>query len=198
MFKKLVSLAILSVILFGIYNTVLAHCDTMDGPVVKDAKLAIESNNVNYVLKWISAEYEKELASIFELTMKVRSLNSDAQKLADMYFFETLVRIHRSGEGVPYTGIKPEGTPVDEKIAAADKSIEIGNLSPLENLVSKEKHPELKKRFDKVMSLKNFDVNDVAVGRKYVEAYVWFFHLAEGNDAEHNHETEDSHDCEHH
>lgn len=200
MLKKIFSLVIVSVFFLGGYNIAFGHCDTMDGPVVKDAQKAIEFNNVNYVLKWVPADNEKELTQIFELAMKVRTLSPDAKELADMYFFETLVRIHRGGEGVPYTGIKAAGTPIDEKIAAADKSIEIGNLSLLENFVPKEKFPELKKRFDKVMSLKYFDVNNVPAGREYVEAYVQFFHFAEGGETEHNHgsHNEEQTECEHH
>jgi hypothetical protein len=118
-------------------NVTFAHCDTMDGPVIKDAKIAIEKNNVNYVLKWIQPQNEDELRDAFLLAMKVRILSPDARVLADKYFFETLVRLHRSGEGVPFTGVKPSGTPVDEKILAADKSIETGNLSPLKGLVPK-------------------------------------------------------------
>ncbi len=160
-------------------NITFAHCDTMEGPVVADAKKAIEHNNVNYVLKWIKADEEKEVIDAFTLTMKVRNQSTDAKELADKYFFETLVRIHRNGEGVPYTGIKPYGTPIDKKIAAADKAIEIGDLAPLKSLVSAGMLPELTKLFEKVMSLKNFDVNNVAAGREYVEAYVQFFHYAE-------------------
>jgi Family of unknown function (DUF6448) len=167
-------------------NFVNAHCDTMDGPTVADARKAIEKNNVNYVLKWVQAADEKVIKEAFGLTMKVRVLSPEAETLADNYFFETLVRIHRSGEGVPYTGVKPSGTRVDEKILAADKAIALGNLSPLNDLVPKDKFPELKKRFDKVMSLKNFDVNNVQAGREYIEAYVQFFHFAEGEEEGHN------------
>lgn len=120
--------------------------------------------------------------------MKVRELSSEAKELSDKYFFETLVRIHRSGEGVPFTGIKPSGTPIDEKIKAADKSIELGNLTPLEKFVPKDNLPELKKRFEIVMRLKNFDVDDVKTGREYIEAYVQFFHFAEGEEEGHGHE----------
>lgn len=168
-------------------NFAIAHCDTKDGPVVADARKALEQNNVNYVLKWVQVANEKEIKEAFDLTMKVRVLGPEAETLADNYFFETLVRIHRGGEGVPYTGVKPSGTPIEEKILAADKSIALGNLSPLNNLVPKDKFAELKKRFDRVMSLKNFDVNDVQAGREYVEAYVQFFHFAEGEEAGHNH-----------
>ena len=171
-------------------NVSFAHCDTMDGPLIKDAKIALNTNNVNYVLKWVQPENETEIKEAFSLAMKVRKLGVDAQNLADKYFFETVVRLHRSGEGVPYTGVKPSGTPIDEKVMAADKSIEKGDLSPLKNLVSKELLPELQERFNKAMSLKNFDVNNVAAGREYIEAYVQFFKYAEGEAEEHvNHEA---------
>ena len=164
-----------------------AHCDTMDGPVIADAKKAISENNVNYVLKWVRPQDEAEIKYAFSLSMKVRVLGPEANELSDKYFFETLVRVHRNGEGVPFTGVKPSGTPIDEKILAADKSIGLGNLSPLKNLVTEDKMPELTERFEKVMSLKNFKVNDVAAGRVYVEAYVQFFHFAEGEEEGHDH-----------
>lgn len=164
-----------------------AHCDTLDGPTAADGKKALETNNINYALKWVAPEYEEELSKIFELSVKVRTLSSEAQELADQYFLESLVRIHRAGEGEPFTGLKPSGTPIDEKVLAADKSIAFGNLSPLESMVSEEELSELKERFEKVMSLKNFDVNDVEAGREYIESYVNFFKFAEGEEHEHGH-----------
>lgn len=172
-------------------NLVFAHCDTMDGPVVKDAIKAIEQNNVNYVLKWVPADKETEIQRAFNQVMKVRPLSADAKDLAEKYFFETLVRIHRAGEGVPYTGLQPSGTPVDEKILLADQSIESGNLSALEKLVPAGRLPELKKRFEKVNALKNFDVNNVKAGREYIEAYVRFFHYAEGEEQGHHAEHQE-------
>jgi hypothetical protein len=180
--KKILSFSFIFFLLSGI---MFAHCDTMDGPVVRDAQKAVEQNNVNYILKWVSQVNENEVKDAFNLTMKVRKLNADAKELADKYFFETVVRLHRTGEGMSYTGIRPSGAPVDEKILAADKSIEVNNLSPLKGMVPADKESELKNRFDKVMSLKNFDVNDVAAGRQYISAYVQFFHYAEGEE-EHN------------
>ncbi|HLN21709.1 MAG TPA: DUF6448 family protein [Bacteroidales bacterium] len=159
-----------------------AHCDTMDGPVVADARKALDQNNVNYVLKWIRPEFEKEVVDAFNQALTVRSQSTDAREIADMYFFEKVVRLHRQGENVAFTGIKPSGTPVDEKILAADKSIELGNLDPLDKLVPVNDQSELKERFSKVITLKNFDVNDVAAGREYIEAYVQFFHFAEGEE----------------
>jgi hypothetical protein len=178
---RLIPLFIVSLLILST-NVTFAHCDTMDGPLIKDAIEAIGQNNVNYVLKWVSSENETEIKNVFNLMMKVRDLSPEAKDIAEKYFFDTLVRIHRSGEGVPFTGVKPSGTPIDEKILAADKSIEIGNLSPLAGMESKERLPELTKRFEKVMLLKNFDVNNVEAGREYIEAYVQFFKFAEGEE----------------
>jgi len=187
--NSLSKFSLLSLFLFSILFlsplVTFAHCDTMDGPVIADAKKAIAQKNVNYILKWIRPQDEAEIKEAFNLIMKVRVLSPEAQKLSDKYLFETLVRVHRTGEGVPYTGVKPSGTPIDEKILAADKSIELGNLTPLKGLVTKDNMPELTKRFNKVMSLKKFDVNNVKAGREYIEAYVQFFHFAEGEEEGH-------------
>ena len=82
-----------------------AHCDTLDGPVVLDAKAALQKGDVTPVLKWVRADDEKEIREAFAKTLKVRGLGDDARDLADHHFFETLVRIHRPGEGVAYTGL---------------------------------------------------------------------------------------------
>jgi hypothetical protein len=188
--NKAIRFSLLSLLLFSLLffssTVAFAHCDTMDGPVIADAKKAITENNVNYVLKWVRTQDEAEIKEAFNLSMKVRVLSPEAKELSDKYFFETLVRVHRNGEGVPFTGVKPSGTPVDEKILAADKSIELRNLSPLKDLVPKDKMPELTKRFNKVMSLRNFNVNNVEAGREYIEAYVQFFHFAEGEEEGHD------------
>ena len=164
--------------------TASAHCDTMDGPTVADGIKAMKSNNINYALKWVQPEHDKELAEIFNLSMKVKGLSPEAKQLSEKYFLENLIRIHRAGEGAPYTGLKPAGTPIDEKVLAADESIAVGNLTPIVKLVEKDQLPELEERFEKVMALKNFDVNDVEAGREYIEAYVKFFKFAEGEEDE--------------
>ncbi len=174
--------------------TASAHCDTMDGPTVADAEKAMAENNINYVLKWVQSDYEEEIKQVFELSMKVKDLSPDTKEIAEKYFFSELIRMHRAGEGAPFTGLKPSGTPIDEKVKAADESIAIGNLSPMEGLIEEEKMPELEERFNNVMALKDFDVNDVEAGREYIEAYVKFFKFAEGEeDGHHAEEATDTH-----
>lgn len=185
-FNKAVRLSVLTALLLVISTGItLAHCDTMDGPVVRDAQLALNGNNINYVLKWIREADEPELMEAFALATKVRKHGADSRTLADRYFFDTLVRLHRMGEGVGFTGVKPAGTPVDDRILAADKAIEAGNLSPLAGKVPEEMKHELHLLFDRVMALKDFDVDDVKAGREYVAAYVSFFKFAEGEEHQH-------------
>lgn len=184
--KKLVTSIAAVIVAVGIMAisplAAYAHCDTMDGPTVADGKKALESGNINYALKWVQPEYEKEITDAFNLSIKVKDLSPEAKEISEKYFYDNLVRVHRAGEGAPFDGVKPHGTPIDEKVAAADKSIEAGNLSPLKGLIEEEKVPELGERFEKVMALKDYDVNNVEEGREYIEAYVKFFKFAEGEE----------------
>lgn len=163
-----------------------AHCDTENGPAVTDGRKALQTGNANYALKWILPEGESELRPIFDKAVKVRALGADAAEVADRYFLENLVRIHRAGEGAPYTGIKSTGV-LDPKVAAADRAMETGDLEPLMELIPGDKHEELRRRFDKARALQQFDVDDVAAGRAYIEAYVSFYKYAEGEEHDHHH-----------
>ncbi len=178
-FASLTALAILfSFVLFG-SNKVFAHCDGMDGPVVTAAKKALETGNVNLVLIWVQKKDETEIKKAFQKTLAVRKLNREAKDLADMYFFETLVRIHRAGEGAPYTGLKPAGRDLGPAIPAADKAIVDGKIEPVIKLLADKMRDGIDKYFKGVMAKKNFKKDDVEAGRKYIEAYVIFIHYVE-------------------
>ncbi|MCC7549725.1 MAG: hypothetical protein IT532_18400 [Burkholderiales bacterium] len=164
-----------------------AHCDTEDGPAVADGRKALQTGNVDYALKWILPEGESELRPIFDEAVKVRALGADAAEVADRYFLENMVRIHRAGEGASYDGIKPTGTELAPEVMAADRAMENGDLMPLMALIPAGKRTELQRRFDKARALTQFDVNDVEAGRKYIEAYVSFYKFAEGEEYDHHH-----------
>ena len=100
-------------------TTASAHCDTMEGPAVKDGLLALETGNANIALKWVHADGSDELRRIFEQAQAARRLGEEARLVADQWFLENMVRIHRAGEGAPYTGIEPVGAPVDARVRAA-------------------------------------------------------------------------------
>jgi hypothetical protein len=125
------------------------------------------------------ADGEAELESVFERALAARKLGAAAQDVADRWFLENLERIHRAGEGAAFTGLQPTGVPIDKKVAAADRSIEVGNLKPLAGLITDERWPELERRFATVLERKDCPVDDVDAGRHYIEAYVHFFKFAE-------------------
>lgn len=149
-----------------------AHCDTMDGPVVKAAQSALKTKNVNLVLIWVSKKDEQVVKEAFRSTLRVRVLNGEARQLADKYFFETVVRLHRAVEGQPYTGLKPAGTNIDPVIRAADKALDNGSPEELVKLLPENIRAEVQARFRDTLSKKNYHRDDVEAGRKYVEAYV--------------------------
>ena len=155
-----------------------AHCDTLDGPVVAAARKALEGGNVNPVLVWIRAEDEAAIRSQFQKTLAVRKAGGAARELADMYFFETLVRLHRAGEGAGYTGLKPAGH-VEPPIAAADKSLDTGRLEDVARLVSGRIDQGLHRHFDDVMKKKKYHPDDIAAGRAFASAYVEYTHYVE-------------------
>jgi hypothetical protein len=158
----------------------LAHCDTLDGPVVTEAKAALEKGDVTTVLKWVKPGAETEIRSVFEKTMAVRKQGVDAKELADMYFFETLVRVHRAGEGAPYTGLKPAGRDLGPAIPAADKALETGSIERVEKLLVDSVKECLHEHFHHALAKKKYDKKDVDAGRAYVEAYVSYIHCVEG------------------
>jgi hypothetical protein len=156
----------------------LAHCDTLDGPVVMDAKAALEKGDATPVLKWMAPAQEAEVKSLFEKTIAVRTLSPTAKELADMYFFETLVRLHRATEGAPYTGLKPAGT-VDPAIAAADRALESGKADPMVKEMIGDAASGIQKRFHHAYEAKQKANESVEAGREYVHAYVEYIHYVE-------------------
>ena len=178
--------------------TAQAHCDTADGPAVTAGRTALETGNINHALMWIHAEGEAELRDVFDKALTVRGLGADAAELADRLFLETLVRIHRMGEGVGFTGIQPVGTHVDPVVVAADEAIAQGSDAALLPMVPADRRAELDRRFRAALALKDVDVDDVAAGRRYLAAYVSFFKYAEGEEHEHHgHEHEHAHELSH-
>lgn len=160
-------------------SQVLAHCDGLDGPVVKAAQKALESGNVNLALIWVQKDDEPEIRKAFQQTLEVRKLSSAARELADMYFFGTLVRIHRAGEGAPYTGLKPAGRDLGPAIPAADRALENGSADPLLKLLNEAVKNGIQKHFEQLMAEKKFDPDNVEAGREFVKAYVEFVHYVE-------------------
>jgi hypothetical protein len=159
-------------------TTASAHCDSLDGPVVRDARVALDNGDVTPVLKWVKEEDERAIRSAFEQAAAVRTKGDDAKGLADTYFLETLVRIHRAGEGEGFTGLKPAAN-VDRGIAAADDALKSGSDEELVTHLSHAIREGIDKRFKLALDRGKHAADSVDAGRAYVEAYVDYIHYVE-------------------
>jgi hypothetical protein len=155
-----------------------AHCDSVDGPVVADAKAALAKGDVAPVLKWISAKQEADVREVFARTLAVRRLGADAQTVADTSFFETLVRLHRETEGAPYTGLKPAGNQ-PMFIGKLDGALSSGSVDNFAKLVGEHAAAGVRSRFAKAFEAKKKADATPADGRAYVAAYVDLMHYTE-------------------
>ncbi len=164
-------------------RTASAHCDTEDGPAVAAGRLALEAGDPDVALAWVRDTGEPEVRDVFRRSLRVRTLGDDARYVADRLFLETLVRVHRAGEGAGFEGIKPGGT-IDPVVAAADRAYDVGSLDPLAGLVPGDRVRELDRRLEAALAAKDHDVHDIAAGRKAVAAYVDFATFAAGEDHE--------------
>jgi hypothetical protein len=166
-------------LVFAMTGSAFGHCDTMDGPVVIDAQAALKAGDVTGVLKWVPKANEDEIRQAFQKTLVVRAKGPEAKELADMFFFETLVRVHRASEGAPYTGIKPVGTPMPAPIAKSDEALEQGNVDELAKKISAAVEASIRERFAAASEAKKHKDESVEAGRKFVAAYVQFVHYVE-------------------
>lgn len=156
------------------------HCDTLDGPVVQAAVKALETGNVNLVLPFATQKSEDEIRKAFNRASAVRKESGEAKQLADYWFFETVVRLHREGEKAPYTGLKPAGLDWGPVVPKADKAIETGELKEVYGFLAGVLHNSLHERFEKAMSKKNYGRNDIAAAREYVQAMLGFVLYSHG------------------
>jgi hypothetical protein len=155
-----------------------AHCDTLDGPVVQAARQSLDSGKLNPVLAWVRPQDEAGIRAAFARARAVRKAGPEARELADTWFFETVVRVHRAGEGAPYTGLKPAGQDPGPAVEAADAAIVSGSPAALEKLLADAVRSGVHERFAPLKAGRR-PGEDVAAGRAWVQAYVPFVHYAE-------------------
>src|SRR5512140_2812473 len=171
--------ALVMILVLATAGNALAHCDTLDGPVVNLARQGLAKGDVKTILQWLWVVKEAEIKKAFDLTMAVRGKGEKEKELADMYFFETLVRVHRAGEGAPYTGLKPAGLDLGPAIPAADKALETGDPGPLLKLINEKTHEGIHTYYMEAKEKKAHAGESVEAGRAYVSAYVPYLHFVE-------------------
>lgn len=174
--RMLLLVAVTSALTLGIYSFAAAHCDTLDGPVIQDARKALETKDVTPILKWVKQKDEKVVRAAYDKALRAEGKkNADA---AENQFFATLVKIHRAGEGASFTGLKPAGI-VEPAIAEADKALASGSPDALVKLVTDDIAAGIQKRFERAAATYKHKDESVEQGRSFVEAYVEYTHYVE-------------------
>jgi len=182
--KLLAATVLAAGLLFGTQSA-QAHCDSIDGPVAKAALTALDTGNVNLALPFAPATAEGEIKAAFVQSLKVRALGPEAKTLADRAFIETTVRLHRAGEGAPFTGLKPAGLDHGPAIPAAERAIETGNLAPVRALLAEEVEHGLLARLAHAQETQKGakepkTTKDVPAARERVSAELGFVTYVEG------------------
>jgi len=179
---SILNFKVLTLVIFSIFflssPKIFAHCDSYDGPLIKEAFKALETNNVDLVLKWVTENQGNEIKVLFKKTYKLRTGDKEVYKIVETHFLETLVRLHRETEGAPYTGLKPAGsaTPI---VKMADISIETKSVDNLLSKLTAHIEKVVGEKFEKVNELQEVKDESLEKGRAYVEAYVDYTHTLE-------------------
>lgn len=157
-----------------------AHCDWIDGPVVASARIALAKGDVTPVLKWVAATDEPEIRGAFARTVAARTNSAEARDVADQWFFETLVRVHRASEGKSFTGLKGAEYHPEPGIELADHAIDDASLAGVEKALATALQSELQKRLAAVLEAKKHADESIEAGRRFVHAYAEFVHYVDG------------------
>jgi Family of unknown function (DUF6448) len=111
---------------------------------------------------------------------------------------ETVIRLHRAGEGAAYTGLKPAGADYGTVIPAAEHAVETGDLTTLKAMLFEQIEHVLRERLAHVRELQKAPLEpktaaDVPHARERVSAELGFVTFAEtlrqaalGKGAEHH------------
>lgn len=172
---SLLGISAIAALFLAIPNDASAHCDTLDGPVIQDARKAIEARDITPILKWVKPKDENAVRATFQNVLAGKAKNPEE---AEHTFFATLVKIHRAGEGAPFSGLKPAGA-VEPAVAEADKALASGSSDVLMKLITDNVADGIKKRYEHAAATYKHKDESVAQGREFVEAYVAFTHYVE-------------------
>ena len=141
------------------------HCDSLDGPVVTAARRALDEGDAAIVLPYVPAHAEAEVTAAFQQVLPIRWSGGSVGELADHLFFETVVRLHRAGEGASYTGLKPAGQDEGPVIPVAERALHTGSADELIHVLTEVVADQVKFRLDRAIALKQHEHGSVAAAR---------------------------------
>jgi hypothetical protein len=153
----------------------LAHCDNVNGPVVAAAREALAKNDVKLALPYIKADYEAELTTAFGEAREAMKQGGKAAELAEHWFAETTVRLHRQGEGAGYTGLKYD-TDFGPALHAAEEAVTTGDLHHVLEVLDAALAAELEAKYAAIVETREAAAKKgtVEANREAVEAVLIF------------------------
>jgi cell division inhibitor SulA len=127
------------------------HHDAGNGPVMKAAKMALETGNANYVLIWVPEESENSLKNILEKTCCERSVRRNMQNRTIDWYFETVNRLHSANDGALYSCLKHGRRDEIPIVPMMERAIETGNLEKILGFIPNTLLADMRERFHHVM-----------------------------------------------
>lgn len=177
-FQTALAAGVLILANFAMAGAASAHCDGLDGPVITEARSALEKKDVTPLLKWVPQSGERAIKDAFAQTLAERTGGKAAQEAADRKLFEKLVKVHRESEGAPFTGIKPAGQ-IPPVVAEADAALEKKNVDHLAKHIAAQVEKSVRDKFEKAAHSKEYANQSVEKGREFVSNYVQYVHFVE-------------------
>jgi hypothetical protein len=138
--------------------------------VVRAARRALGEERVAVVLPFVPKAAEKEVTELFHKVVHARKADPVSRDVADEHFFDTVVRLHRAGEGAPFTGLKPAGLDVGPVIPVAEHAAESGDGRALEDILVDVVRAEVQRRLRHLAHLRPEMEHGVDHAREYVKA----------------------------
>jgi hypothetical protein len=153
-------------------HVLFAYCETLEEPLVRDARKALDQRKVELAFKWADKDREAEIRTAFDRAVKERETSPATAEATDKIFFETLGRVHCEGENFPFLGMNPSGPGVHPVRQEIDRALATDDVDDLSQRINSEVSKGIHERFDKVRQFEAGQQDDVDIARKYVDTYV--------------------------
>ena len=175
--KRITVLLVVGVVAFSAFAApapASAHCDSYNGPVAQAALKALNANDVKLILPYVQPEAEAELTAAFKHVIEVRKSGGSSKELADRYFLETAIRLHRLGEGASFEGMTREAVPAS--IQTADKAMVSGSLDPVYEMMDQAIRKSVAEKYQAVVKAREeaAKLGTVEAYREQAEAQLMF------------------------
>ena len=95
------------------------------------------------------------------------------QNQAYDWYFETVNRIYLSSRSLDYYTTQSRGL-AGNLFLKIDRAIESGNFEEIRDIIPVTHEADAKQRFQHIMNMRNYPVNNIQSGRAYVSAFFDF------------------------